>query len=230
MTASSAFPLRFVPLLFLLAPVYAQINPFACQGSVPVVPVINRQGGPAQVGDFFLDCTGGSPIPSGLPVPQVDFTLFLNMSIDSSFVPVLSVDSPGTPANPNVLLCSDPLTGCMMDGALPGSEPYDGSPGRANEFQGVSTCSNCMVFYGIPIDPPGPSGNLLIQFGNVYIDPLFAPDTVMTDIAVTSSTSITINGPQQTSAIVTPEPSIPWLIGFGLVTIALRKRSLSIRG
>ncbi len=230
------FPILFVlrglfPLFFTLVPMYAQ--PFTCSATAPVIPIVSPQGTSATVGNVFLDCSGGNPVANGAPVPVDNFALYFNASILGSSGPLLSIDSPGGLSNPNVLVCSDPLNGCPMDGAPPGQEPYDGSSGRANEFQGViggTGCGGsfyCVVFYGVPIDPPGSSGQLLLEFGDISVDPStffpfpgFAPDSIMEAVSVSGSAALPVNNSFLPVATVSPEASTFWLAGIVLIGAA----------
>src|SRR5580658_9935305 len=54
-----------------------------CTASAPA-PLLARGAGDTEpVGDLILTCTGGTPTPAGLQVPQENFTLALNTNLTS---------------------------------------------------------------------------------------------------------------------------------------------------
>ena len=232
MKFSILFVLRgLFPLFFTLVPMYAQI-PLTCSASTPVIPIVSPHSTSATVGNVLLDCTGGNPVANGAPVQSYNFALYFNALVVGSSSPLLSIDNPGALSNPNVLVCSDPLNGCPMDGAPPGQEPYDGSSGRANEFQGLTGgvvgCVSCVVFFfGVPIDPPGSSGQLLLEFGDISVDPRtfspfpgFAPDSIIEAVSVSGSPGLPVHNPSLPVATVSPEASTLWLTGIVLIGAA----------
>jgi hypothetical protein len=103
------YALAVVALLAGLAvPVSAQAPPFTCSTSVTVAPVVRAEGYTELVGDLVLNCTGGVPTAIGLPIPQVNFTVFLNTNITSRLVAaglfneaLLIVDEPNSPVSIN---------------------------------------------------------------------------------------------------------------------------------
>ncbi len=110
-----------------------------------VTPTVRAEGLTELAGDIVVVCTGGTPVPAGNALPQADFTIFLNVPVTSRILgaPALSealliVDEPGsglTNVPANQLACATPLTGCSI--TADSGDPYDGTSGRPNVFQGV---------------------------------------------------------------------------------------------
>ena len=159
---------------------YAQ---FTCE---PISePTLNRAEGQAElVGDYVLQCTGGTATNAGQPIPQVTITLQLNTSITSRIVgsgnvseALLLIDEP-FPSN-NVVPAGDESgegqtvgqLGCLasnftncaitsLGSGIGATGSYNGTPGHYNVFQGVQTNANTITFTGVPLDPSG--GNVRI--------------------------------------------------------------------
>jgi len=139
-------------------PASAQNPPFTCTTSVSVTPVVRAEGYTELTGDLVLNCNGGQPTTPGQPVPQVNFTVFLNTNATSKITaaPVqtgglvisalfneglLIIDEPNsplrTPRNP-ILNCgnagapdSGVASGPGVCNILATSDPahtYDGTP------------------------------------------------------------------------------------------------------
>jgi hypothetical protein len=95
----------------------AQVNCTASASS----PLLARSAGDTEpVGDLILTCTGGTPTPLGLQVPQVNFTIALNTNLtsrvtaDSKFSETLLLfDEP----NSAVDVPQHPLLNCGQNGA-----------------------------------------------------------------------------------------------------------------
>src|SRR5262249_35074861 len=64
-------------------PASAQQPPFTCTTSVSVTPVVRAEGYTELTGDLVLNCNGGVSTPTNQPVPQVNFTVFLNTNATS---------------------------------------------------------------------------------------------------------------------------------------------------
>lgn len=107
-------------------PAAAQTPPFTCLSSAGVAPIVRATGLTEPVGDFFLTCTGGTPTPAGLPVPQVDFTLILNTNLTSKITAatasgtfseaLLLVDEPNSQSNPTRAFLNCGQTGAPDNG------------------------------------------------------------------------------------------------------------------
>ena len=103
-------------------PASAQTAPLACQTSQSNVPIVRAEGYTELVGDIVLVCTGGQPTTIGQPVPQVNFTVFLNTNITSRVLDttrtfneaLLIMDEPNT----NLRSPAFPILNCGNTGAL----------------------------------------------------------------------------------------------------------------
>lgn len=214
-------------VLMLGASASAQVasGAFACTANAAVPPTLRSEGLTELVGDIVLDCTGGTPVAANTPVPQVNFTIFLNTQITSKIlVPVgsptgtptvsealLIVDEPGTIGNVRPLLMCASANGCPLTGkGLFGGEPYDGTTGRPNVFQGI-VIGNQVQFLGVPVDAPGTNGSRVFRFTNIRanansISPgsQGIPGQVQAFISASGSTSVPINAPTQVVGFVQP--------------------------
>ena len=81
-------------------PARAQNPPFTCTTSVSVTPVVRAEGYTELTGDLVLNCNGGTPTPAGLPVPQVNWTIFLNTNATSK----ITVEAGAKMAEPIIAL------------------------------------------------------------------------------------------------------------------------------
>ena len=52
-----------------------------CTAGAVSVPVFNPSSTSGAVGDYTLDCTGGTPVLPPNPVPQINVTSFMNVSV-----------------------------------------------------------------------------------------------------------------------------------------------------
>jgi hypothetical protein len=68
--------LAFVPAL--------SADPVTCNSGAASVPVFTTSSVSGAVGDYTLDCTGGTPTPPGGMTPVVNFAAFLNAPILST--------------------------------------------------------------------------------------------------------------------------------------------------
>jgi len=187
---------RMIPVLAVLAfllgsAVTASAQPsLSCTTNGGVNTPDRAEGLTELVGDFQVTCTGGIPTAPGLAIPTVTIQIFLNTQITSrcmestSSVGCLGLHSEALlllddPAPANQFGC--PNNTCLNVGNGLGTSPYGaltqtgagtaGNPGIAgankNVFQGIQTAANSITFLGIPIDPPGTSGNRIIRITNI---------------------------------------------------------------
>jgi hypothetical protein len=122
---------NFIPAAALLAVGFsisasAQVN---CTVQSASINLTRSEGNTEQLGDMVLTCTGGTPTAAGDPVPQVNFTIFLNTNITSkvtatsganSFSEALMlIDEPNHAINPLTtnVSPSHPLLNCGQVGA-----------------------------------------------------------------------------------------------------------------
>jgi hypothetical protein len=161
------YALAVVALLAgLTVPASAQTPPFTCTTSVSVTPVVRAEGYTELTGDLVLNCNGGQPTTPGQPVPQVNFTVFLNTNATSKITaaPVstgglvisalfneglLIIDEPNsplrTPRNP-ILNCGNAgapdsgiSSGPGVCGILATSDPAHTYDGTQNGYGGTGT-------------------------------------------------------------------------------------------
>src|SRR5579859_3502709 len=64
----------------LAAPLSAQVT---CTANAPAPTILRVSGNTEPLGDYVVTCTGGVPTPAGSPVPQMNFSLFLNTNLTS---------------------------------------------------------------------------------------------------------------------------------------------------
>jgi len=66
-------------LLVFIPPMKA--DAVTCNAGAASVPVFSLSSTSGAVGDYTLDCTGGTPAPPSDPVPQIDLTAFMNVPV-----------------------------------------------------------------------------------------------------------------------------------------------------
>jgi uncharacterized membrane protein len=153
---------------------------FECASNTAVTPTLRAEGFTERVGDIVVICTGGVVPVSGSILPQANFTLFLNTAVTSRIQDpangaseaLLVIDEAGATANepfapPAQLACGTPETGCSITSN--GAEPYDGTPGHPNVFEGIVT-GNQVSFFGVPIQPPGNGNPRVFRFVNIRVN------------------------------------------------------------
>ncbi len=101
---------RMIPVLAVLAfllgsavTASAQNTPFQCFANGGVSTPARAEGLTELVGDFVLNCVGGTPTPFGAQIPQVNVQIFLNTSITSRLLGGSSTLTEG------LLLLDEPL-------------------------------------------------------------------------------------------------------------------------
>jgi hypothetical protein len=144
------------------------VNGLICTANAAVPPTLRAEGLTELVGDIVLTCTGGTSTPAGTTVPQANFQVFLNTQVTSRLFSgslseaIMTIDEP-TAAQ--VVACTGT---CGAIGAGPGApnqtEFKNGS--NSNVFQGT-VAGNSVIFTGIPVDPPGTTGQRIFRITNV---------------------------------------------------------------
>jgi len=175
---------RMIPVLAVLAfllgsVVTANAQPLQCFTSGGVNTPDRAEGLTELVGDFLVTCQFGTPTPFGAAIPTVNIQVFLNTAITSRLMSGTTI--PGA-VSEALLLLDEPAPGaqfgcptatCTNVGNGAGLPIYGGGPngvlptGNRNIFQGIQTASNSVTFFGIPIDPPGSSGQRVIRITNI---------------------------------------------------------------
>jgi hypothetical protein len=155
----------------------AQSSIGVCTSSA-AAPTLRSAGYSELAGDIVLTCTGGADVPAGTTLPQAMITVFLNTAITSRLTAngaseaLLIVDEPGSslPGAPlTQLACSTPATGCAI--VSNGGEPYDGSPGHPNIFQGqVSGNQIAFVFPWADAGSSAPNNQRILRITNLRVN------------------------------------------------------------
>ena len=173
--------MKLQALIFLLPlAAVAQVgpgSPFICMVGGET-PTIRGEGYTEQVGDIYLNCSGGTAPAVGAVIPAVNITVFFNSAVTSRLLPVnnvsnnisevlLTIDEPGSGLPPAVAgfgaaapqsLCAMPLAGCVeyvsqKSGVAVATDTPQGTnattPGK-NVFQGIVS-GNSVTFFGVPV-------------------------------------------------------------------------------
>ena len=201
----------------------AQVTaPFQCSAGLAVPTTVRAEGVAEIMGDFVMQCTGGTPTALGAPVPQVNFSIWLNVNITSKLMSgnyseaILAIDDP----MPNEQrACSDSGASCALVGiGYSGGIMYNDPNSSINRqdlgndvyniFQGMQTGVNELQWLGVPIDPPGTQDVRIIRITNVRGDANsrgiggLIPLTISMFISTIGPNAIPITDPTQTVAWV----------------------------
>jgi len=165
------FALAVVALMLGASTAYAQLpNSGSVQcNTTPSNPTIVRVEGLTElVGDYVLNCNGGTPTPAGQQIPQFDLTLTLNANITSrllgaGYIDALLVIDEAYPATPFPAIgvappqqgSPRPQTVCFSNTTGQGSTPVN-----CNVFNGTYNAAT-FTFAGSPYNQAGSS--------NVYV-------------------------------------------------------------
>jgi hypothetical protein len=217
-------------LAALAVPAAAQVAPLTCQASGGIPPTVAAEGYTELTGDFLVSCTGGTPTGTGLTVPQVNITLFLNTNLTSQELAPISGGGYFSEAlllvdEPNGLTTGNGILNCGQTGASDATSPgvcsiistgnpvqtYNAAAGHPNAFQGrVGTVSNpaqlnAVTFLNLPIDPPG-AGTRTLRITNLRANAasLVAMGTfaVQAQISASGGPGLAIGNPVQTIALI----------------------------
>jgi hypothetical protein len=213
------------------------VSPLSCATN-PANPDVGRYPGLTEVvGDMVLTCTGGTPTPSGQPIPQYNVLLTLNTSVTSRPLPeaaslseaLLLIDeaypanpSPtvqegGTlplPSEPPQILCKPLGATCAEIGTGGSPSPYQTQP---NIFVGKQVGSNA-IEWNIPIDPPGTNAIRYLRLKNVRVNAAalgtpngFIPTQVTAIAGIGGAATIPVANSQQPVAEILPGlmPAVP---------------------
>lgn len=197
---------RMIPVLAVIAfllgsavTASAQVpvfTPFTC--STQGVPFnVRAEGITEPLGDYVINCTGGTPTTPGAPIPQANLSITLNVNLTSR----LLGSSTAPQAMETLLLLDEPVFGSQFAcGSLNGCPGFGNGLGTANApstvgyygggttgstvagcastlgncpgnnrnvFQGQQTSAFTTTFVGVPIDPPGTSGSRIVRITNL---------------------------------------------------------------
>jgi hypothetical protein len=169
-----------------------------CTVNSAVIPTLRLESLADMAGDLLLQCTGGTPTPSGSPIPKFDFDLTLNANVTSRRTAagategLLILDDPHSSSNPAPYLrpCGSPDGVCSVAA---------GTAGQPNVFQGQPGAANQIIWKGVPVDPPGPTGSRTIRMTNIRVNPNMlgtAPTQVVANLSTTPV--LPLANPQQT--------------------------------
>jgi hypothetical protein len=213
--------LLMTALVVLTGAAYAQ--PLTCVANAGVPPIARAEGLAEEVGQVVIECTGGTPIAVGQPLPTFNLQIFLTTNITSRLISggseaMLLIDEP-LPANQ--LMCTaiegtGGLPPCPATKVAVGN--YDGSAaGRENVFrsyhgsQTPQQLPNSLTWLGVPFDPPGTAGRRTIRLVNVRANATAAPpsstivpSSIAMFISISGTAALPLANPQLTVAFVSP--------------------------
>lgn len=165
-----------------------------CTATPPAAATI-RQGGVAELtGDIVITCTGGTPVTTGA-FPSINVSMFFNTAITSRIV------AAGTPPITEALL--------LIDNPAPAAQAPCVTTvcnNTDNVFQGRYESFNSLSWSNIPVNPPGPNAQRILQFKNIRVNTNNLPTSgsAIVFLSVTGPTVTTFVNPQQTIAAVRP--------------------------
>lgn len=155
------------------------VNPLQCVASAGVPPLARAEGLAEEIGQVTITCTGGNPTPVGVAIPTVNIQIYLSTNITSRLISgtaseaMLLIDEPLSTQSTAVAQYLCPAPGnCPMTAAVGnGTGNYTGAgPGRENVYQAIKAGENSVAWLGVPVDPPGTSGNRVLRMVNVRAD------------------------------------------------------------
>jgi hypothetical protein len=185
-------------------------------------PFVRAEGIAEQMGGFVLYCTGGTPTPEGMPIPEYTITLTLDVDVSSRLLAeggglseaLLLIDQPypatpvpsyvqPTPGAPPQILCAFGSE-CSETGTGGTPSPYQTQP---NVFAGTQS-SLTSLRWKIPIDPPGVNLTRTISLANVRanVSQLGMPPganfyQVQATVGIQGVQTVPLARPQQTVAL-----------------------------
>ena len=220
-------------LLGMSSTAYAQVSltpSFQCVANAGNPTIVRVEGLTELVGDYLLNCTGGTPTANGAPIPVANVTIILNTNITGRLVSgnvseaTLMIDEPhpapavAVPDNavvlppagsPPQILCTPQGSACPEVGkftGVPSPSPYQTQP---NVFSGLQASANSVLFLGVPIDAPGTAGVRVIRITNVRanafqlgLSSTLIPTQITMFVAVYGAQQMTLNNPTQTVAFI----------------------------
>ena len=193
--------------------------------TIPVVAsTIRAQGLTELQADLLLQCTGGTPTPSGSALPAYQVLVVSNTAITSRQVPVPppttgDVNSPPPSTlqwNDALLLIDDPPPAaqvpCVPAGTAATCPAVAGASGQPNVFQGAQLQANAIVFQGVPIDAPGAGNTRTMRITNVRADatqipvkPLPLEVQLTVQIFDSKGNALAVSNPTQVTGVPQPD-------------------------
>lgn len=199
--------------------VYVQLTVTAASGGIATsspmvcttnagVPLVRAEGATELIGDFVLNCTGGTPTANGVPVPITNVQLSLNTEISSRLLnsnlseALLLMDEP----SPFVGQVPCTTSTCTINGVgASGVDYLNGT--NTNIFQGRITGPG-QLSWSVPIDAPGAGNTRVVRFTNlranvtrIGISSTIIPNQVF---AFVSAPGISIQNSKQTVGFIQP--------------------------
>ena len=163
-----------------------------CTATPPAAATI-RQGGVAELtGDIVITCTGGTPVTTGA-FPTINVSMFFNTAVTSRIV------APGTPPiTEAILLIDNPAPAAQVPCVTAVCNSTD------NIFQGRYESFNSLSWSNIPVNPPGPNAQRILQFKNIRVNTNNLPTSgsALVFLSVTGASVGSFVNPQQTVASV----------------------------
>lgn len=161
-TISRQLAWNLLSLIAVALTATGQTTPLQCVANTATTPPIRQTEITAAVGDIVINCSGGTRTPAGQPVPTHDIQIHFNSDYTGRTTglfteSLLLIDEPSVPAQ----------VPCTTDTSLCGSTGGSSGP---NVFQGKVLASNAVVFYGVPLDPPGDSGQRILRITNLRMN------------------------------------------------------------
>lgn len=199
--------LLLVVLTFTVGLASAQtVNPLSCNATAGTPPLLRSEGLAEEVGQVVITCTGGSPTAAGVNIPTVNIQVYLsaNTTLTSRLLTsggnseaLLLIDEPA----PGIqLLCPAPGNCTRNANNNIGTGDYDGTAGESNVFQAIKATDNSVVWLGVPVNPPGTSGNRTLRLTNIranasqaYIQNTLVPSSVIMYITISGTGALPLN-------------------------------------
>ena len=215
--AGTAVWIPVLAILFIAFPETAIAqSPFQCFANGGVSTPARGEGLSEFVGDYILNCVGGTPTAAGSPIAPVNIQIFLNTSLTSRILAngwseaLLLIDEPTPPTQRVCGTLGDVEAAgvCTITGTGTGLSVYNGSPGRPNVFQGKQTSPNSVTFLGIPVDPPGASGSRVFRITNIRANANALgvgappPTPIVETVSPTPPQFLPVSNPSQTVAFI----------------------------
>ncbi len=205
------------------------VTPVLCQPNAFIAVLARAEGIAERTEDLLLSCSGGTPTPTGQPIPAVTFQVSLNTAVASRILDqssklseaTLMIDEPNAgsaavpdqnvtvppPNSPPQKLCPPSSAPCAETGTGGSPSPYQTQP---NVFLGHQSASDTITWSNVPFDPPGPNLNRLIRISNLRANASQLPlsqtliPTQITATVTADPSQITVMSGTQTVAFMQP--------------------------
>jgi hypothetical protein len=215
-------------VLLSCAGLAAADTPFSCVANAGNPVIVRVEATAALVGDLFLQCSGGTPTPAGVPIPRTTITYTLNTNFTGRLVnpfgrlteATLLIDDPTagaasipdssvvpqSPSSPPQILCAPSHAPCADTGTGGSPSPYKTQP---NVFLAQQVAANQIQWDNVPLDPPGPDTTRAVRITNVRanaaqlgLSGTLIPTQIVMFLSVGGTQAPTIDNPSQTVAFI----------------------------